>query len=180
VENRQHHGAGPHQEGGGPQGKGSPRGSREDPPSCPPASTASAACLHTIGGERPGRHSLEVPVGPGLAPRPQGFSPDIGSQGSPPDRSLHVSPIGVDEALLLLERHGRPGSHQRTQSEVRLQAGLPHSPPQEGYKEAGIAQGYISSIHSVLGRPDVVCLSPSATRGRCSPSSVQRRPRSST
>jgi hypothetical protein len=45
VEDRQHHGAGPHPEGGGPQGKGSPRGSQEDPPSRPPASTMSSACL---------------------------------------------------------------------------------------------------------------------------------------
>jgi hypothetical protein len=128
VENRQHHGAGPHQEGGGPQGKGSPRGSQEDPPSRPPASTASPACLHSFGGERLGRCSLEVPVGPGLAPRPQGFSTDIGSQGSPPDRSIRVSPIGTDEALLLLESRGRPGSHRRTQPEVGLQAGLPFFP----------------------------------------------------
>jgi hypothetical protein len=34
-----------------------------------------------------------------------------------------------------------------------------HSPPQEGYKEAGIVQGDISSRHPILGRPDVVCLS---------------------
>jgi hypothetical protein len=83
VENRHHHGAGPHQEGGRPQGKGFPRGSREDPPSRPPASTASAACLHPLGRERPGRRSLEVPVDRGLAPRPLGFSPDIGSRGHP-------------------------------------------------------------------------------------------------
>jgi hypothetical protein len=83
MENRQHHGAGPHPEGGRPQGKGSPRGSREDPPSHPSASTASAACIHPFGRERPGRRSLEVPADPELAPRPQGFSKDIISQGSP-------------------------------------------------------------------------------------------------
>jgi hypothetical protein len=83
MENRQHHSAGPHPEGGRPQGKGSPRGSREDPPSCQPASTASAASLHPFGRECPGRRSLEVPVDPRLAPCSQGFSPDIVSQGSP-------------------------------------------------------------------------------------------------
>jgi hypothetical protein len=180
VENRQHHGAGPHQEGGRPQGKGSPRGRRKDPPSRPPASTASAASIHPLRRERPGRCSLQVPVNHGLAPRPQCFSPDINSQGSPPDRSLCLSPIGADEMLLFLERRRRPGSHRRTQLEVGLQAGLPlssHSPPQEGYQEAGTVQGDVSPCHPVLRRPDVVCLSPSATRGRRSPPSVQRRPR---
>jgi hypothetical protein len=179
VENQQHHGAGPRQEGGRPQGKGSPRGSREDPPSRPPASTPSAASIYPLRRERPGRRSLEVSVDLGLAPRPQGFSPDTDSQGSPPDRSLRLSPIGADEALLFLERRGRPGSHRRTQPEVGLQAGLPlpsHSPPQEGYQEAGTVQGDVSPRHPVLGCPDVVCLSPSTSRGRCSLSSVQRRP----
>jgi hypothetical protein len=68
---------------GGLRGRALLKGSREDPPFHPPASTASAACIHPFGRERPGRRSLEVPVDPGLAPRPQGFSPDIGSQGSP-------------------------------------------------------------------------------------------------
>jgi hypothetical protein len=37
LENRQHHGTGPHPEGRRPQRKGSPRGGRKDPPSCSPA-----------------------------------------------------------------------------------------------------------------------------------------------
>jgi hypothetical protein len=83
VEDRQHRGAGPYQEGGRLQGKGSPRGSREDPPSRPPASTSPSACIYSVRGKPSGRRSLKVPVDPGLAPRPQGLSPDIGSQGSP-------------------------------------------------------------------------------------------------
>jgi hypothetical protein len=35
-----------------------------------------------------------------------------------PDRSLCISPIGADEALLLLKRRGRPRRHRRTQPEV--------------------------------------------------------------
>jgi hypothetical protein len=177
VEDRQHRGAGSHQEGGRPQGKGSPRGSREDPPSFPPASTTFSACLHSFGGESSGRCSVEVPVNPGLAPRPQGVSPDISPQGSPPDRHLSISPIGSDKPLLLLGRRGRTGSHRCTQPEVGLRVGLPlpsSSSPQEGYQEAGKVQGDVSPRHPVLGRPDVVCVSPSASRGGRLPSSLQR------
>jgi hypothetical protein len=180
VEDRQHHGAGPQPEGGGPQGKASPRGSQEDPPSRPPASNLSAARLHSIGGERAGRRSVEIPVGPGLAPRPQDFSPDVDPVGSSPDRPICALPVGADAALLLLENRERYGSHQRAQPEVGLRASLPlpsHSPPQEGYTEAGVVQGDISTCHPVLGSPDMVCLSPSASGGRRSPSSIQRRPR---
>jgi hypothetical protein len=180
MENRQHHGAGPHPEGRRPQGKGSPRGSREDPPSCSPASTASAPGYYPFGREHSGRRSLEVPINPRLAPRPQSLSPDIVSQGSPSDRSLCFSPLNPDEALLRLERRRNPGSDQRPQPEVGLQPGIPlpsHSPPQEGYQEAGVVQGDVSPSHPVLGRPVVVCLSPSASRGRRSLSSNERRPR---
>jgi hypothetical protein len=178
VENRQYSGAGSHQEGGRPQGKGSPRGGREDPPSRPPTSTMSPACLHPFGGESPGRRSVEVPVDPGLAPPPQGVSPDISPQGSPPDRPLRVSPIGADEPLLLLGCHGRTVSHRLTQPEVGLRAGLPlpsDSSPQEGYQEAGKVEGDVSPRHPLLGHPDVVCVSSALCGGR-SPSSLQRRP----
>jgi hypothetical protein len=143
VEDRLHRGAGSHQKGGRPQGKGSPRGGQEDPHSRPPASTTSSACLYSFGGESSGRRSVEVPVDPGLAPRPQGVSPDISPQGSPPDRHLRVSPIGADDPLLLLGRRRRTGSHQRTQPEVGLRVGLPlpSNSPQEGYQEAGKARG---------------------------------------
>jgi hypothetical protein len=83
VEDRQHYSAASHQEGGRPQGKGSPRGGREDTPFRPPASTTSSACLHSFGGESSGRCSVKVSVDPGLAARSQGVSPDISPQGSP-------------------------------------------------------------------------------------------------
>jgi hypothetical protein len=117
-----------------------------------------------LGRERPGRRSLEVPVDPGLAPRPQGFSPDIGSQGSPRDRSLCFSPICPDEGLLLLERRGHPGSDRRTQPEVGLQTGFPlssRSPPQEGCQEAGTVQGDVQTWFAslkALNVKDVRCL----------------------
>jgi hypothetical protein len=87
VEDRQYGGAGSYPEGGRPQGKGSPRGGREDTPSRPPAPSSSPACLHPFGGEPPGRRSIEVPVDPGLAPLPQGVSPDVSPQGPSPDRT---------------------------------------------------------------------------------------------
>jgi hypothetical protein len=179
VEDRQHGGAGPHTEGRGPQGKGSPRGVREDPPG-PPASTSHSAHLHPLGGEYSGERSLEVPVGPGLAPRPYCFSPDIIPVGSTPDRPLCVSPVCADSALHVLESLGQPGSHRRAQHEVGLQAGLPlspHSPLQEGYAEAGVVQGDVSPRHPVLGGPDLVRQSPGASGGGGPPSSFQRRPR---
>jgi hypothetical protein len=177
VEDRQHGGAGQHKEGRGPQGKGSPRGVREDPG--PPASTSHPARLHPLGGECSGGRSFEVPVGPGLTPRPLCISPDIVSVGSTPDRPLRISPVSADSALHVLESGGQPGSHQRAQHEVGLRAGLPlpsHSPPQEGYAEAGIVHWDVSSRRPVLGGPDLVCLSPGASGGEHPPSSFQRRP----
>jgi hypothetical protein len=115
VEDRQHCGAGPHSEGRGPQGKGSPQGGQEDPPPCPPASTSSPTHLHPLGGECAGGCSFEVPVGPGLAPRPHCISPD---------RPLCVSPVSADSALHVLESGGQTGSHRRAQHEVGLHAGL--------------------------------------------------------
>jgi hypothetical protein len=158
VVNRQHGGAGPRPEGRGPQGKTSPRG-REDPPSGSPASTSHPARLHPLGGEWSGGRSLRVPVSPRLAPRPRCFLPDIVPVGSTPDRLLRVSPVCADSALHVMESRGQPGSHRRAQHEVGLQAGpplYPHSPPQEGYAEAGVVQGDVSPRHPVLGGPDLV------------------------
>jgi hypothetical protein len=53
----------------------------------------------------------------------------------------------------------------------------PHSPPQEGYAEAGVVQGDVSPRRPVLGGPDLVCQSPGASGGGRPPSSFQRRPR---
>jgi hypothetical protein len=120
VEDRQHCGAGPHSEGRGLQGKGSPREGREDPPSSPPASTSSPARLHPFRGECAGGCSFEVSVGPGLAPRPHCISPDIISVGSTPDRPVRVSPVSADSALYVLESRGQTRSHRRAQHEVGL------------------------------------------------------------
>jgi hypothetical protein len=77
MASRQHGGAGPHPEGGGPQGKKSSQGGREDsdPPGFPSAPHPSR--LHPVGGEPLGGCSLALPVGAGLASRPASVSPDI-------------------------------------------------------------------------------------------------------
>jgi hypothetical protein len=171
LENQQHHGALQYQEGR------RPRGGREDPPSCSPASTASASGVYSIGGKHPSGRRLEVSVHPGLAPLSQGFPPNFVAQGSPSDQPLCFSPFGPDEEILRLERHGQTGSDRRPQPKVGLQPGLPllsHIPPQEGGQEVGDVQGDVSPSHPILGRPDVVRLSLSAGSGRRSPSPDER------
>jgi hypothetical protein len=60
-----------------------------------------------------------------------------------------------------------PGAINALSMRWEFHAGLPfpsHS-PQEGYSEAGVVQGDVSSRHPVLGSPDLVRLSPSASSG---------------
>jgi len=158
----------------------SPGGFRDQVVACPsPASTSHPARLHPLEEECSGGRSLEVPVSPRLAPRPRCFSPYIVPVRSTPDRSLCVSPVRADSALHVMESRGQTGSHRRAQHEVGLQAGLPlspHSPPQEGYAEAGVVQGDVSPRHPVLGGPDLVRQSPGASSGGRPSSSLQRRP----
>jgi hypothetical protein len=173
LEDQQHHLVVTHQEGRRPQRTGSPRGGREDPPPCSPASTASASGIYSIGREHPSGRHLEVSVHPGLAPLTQGLQPDPIAQGSPSDRPLRLSPVGPDKEILRLERFRQTGSDRRPQPKVGLQPGLPlpsHSPSQEGGQEVGNVQGDVSPSHPVLGCPDMVRLSPSAGSGRRSPS----------
>jgi hypothetical protein len=173
VEDRQHSGAGSHKEGGRPQGKGSPRGCREDPPFCPPASTTSPACLHPFRGESPGRCSVEVPVNPGLAPLPQGVSPYISPQGSPPDRSLRRQAASTPGSP---RTHRKPSTHSARGGTLSWPSSSLRFPSSRGLSGSWKGQGDISPCHPVLGCPDVVFVSPGASRGGRSPSSLQRQP----
>jgi hypothetical protein len=152
---------------------------REDSSSRPPAPSPPPACLHPFRGEPSGGCGIEVSVYPRLAPLPRSLSPDLGPQGSPPDRPLCLSQFSTDDPLLLVEPRGLSGSHRRSQPEVGLRSGLPlpsDFPPQESCQEVGKVKGDLPTCHPLLGRPDVVCVSSGASRVGRLPPSIQRRP----
>jgi hypothetical protein len=177
VEDQQHGGAGPHPEGRGPQGKGSPRGGREDPPSGSPASTSNPARLHPLGGECSGGCSLEVSVSPRLALRPNIFH-RMSSLWGPPQIDLFASRQSA-QTLRFMSWRAADNPEAIDALSMRWNFKLAFLfPPipllKRVMRKLELSRG---TFIPVLGDPDLVRQSPGASGGGRPPSSLQQQPR---